>query len=89
MIAPQDRQEISLDLDGLVARYGRKLAQAELEAEVATQRADRAEQALHQLAERVAQLEADADVDDVLGELEELETPPTQEAHSEDPHDPE
>ena len=46
-----------IQLDGLVARYGRKLAQAELEAEVATQRANRAEAKANALTDRMSELE--------------------------------
>jgi len=52
--------QISLDLDGVVARYGRKLAQAELEAEVATQRAQKAEKRITDLVRHITKLEAEA-----------------------------
>lgn len=54
-----EQQKTHIDLDGLIARFGRKLAQAELEAEVATQQVARLQDQLEQLLARVAELEAD------------------------------
>lgn len=52
-----ERQRVNLDLDRLVERYGKRLAQADLATEVAIQRAERAEGAVRELAQRVARLE--------------------------------
>lgn len=71
--APQG-QGVNIDLDRLIARYGRVIANAQLDAEVATQRAERAEEAVRVLAQRVAALEADAEADEIVDELDLADT---------------
>lgn len=55
--AAPGQQRVNIDLDGLVARYGRMVAQSALEAEAERQRADRAEQAVRELTARIEHLE--------------------------------
>ena len=52
----QEQPQQSLDLDRLIVRYGTKLAEAELSAEVAEQRAERAEANVAALQTEVAEI---------------------------------
>lgn len=58
---PGQQPPIDLDLDSLVARFGRKLATAEVEIAISEQRANLAEARVADLVARIEALEGDTE----------------------------